>query len=239
MLLQFLVCTCEFGGEKTLALEPGLALTKLSGVPSALRLHHNAGHGRSDSSWHPLHSGTGGKIIERHSVQKKKNNNHHFTAQSRTSAAAAAAGERHPPASAAIHTSACSVQPLPSFCFFLRTLRLPLPSLAQASLLFWAQSDVFCSHNRSNTHLLFPLHCLPPLLQPISGPACQLSPCCQRVAASDSMNWFCKPSAAAVVSIPPAASVPSVLFPSSLSDVRQSQGVNSSFTKMLRTNTSQ
>lgn len=140
---------------------------------------------------------------------------------------------RQPPASVATHTSTCSVQPIPSLRFFLRTLRLPLPSLAQASLLFWAQSDVICSHNRSITHLLFALHCLPPLLQPISGPACQLSPFCQRIAASDSINCFCKPPAAAVVSIPPAASVPSVLFPSSLSDAGHSQGVNSSFTKML------
>lgn len=163
------------------------------------------------------------KIIEQHSVQEKKNNNHHFTAQSGTSAAAA--GERrHPPTSVAIYTSTCSVQPIPSLCFFLRTLRLPLPSLAQASLLFWAQSDVFCSHNPSITHLLFTLHCLPPLLQPISGPACQLSPCCQRIAASDSINCFCKRSAAAVVSIPPAASIPSILFPSSLSDVKTKSG---------------
>lgn len=116
------------------------------------------------------------------------------------------------------------MQPIPSLCFFLRTLRLPLPSLAQATLLFWAQSDIFCSHNPSITHLLFTLHCLPPLLQPISGPACQLSPCCQRITASDSINCFCKPSAAAVVSIPPAASVPSVLFPSSLSDVKTKSG---------------
>lgn len=101
---------------------------------------------------------------------------------------------------------------------------MPLPLLAQATLLFWAQSDLFCSHNPSITHLLFTLHCLPPLLQPISGPACQLSPCCQRIAASDSINCFCKPSAAAVVSIPPAASVPSVLFPSSLSDVKTKSG---------------
>lgn len=60
-----------------------------------------------------------------------------------------------------------------------------------------------------------------------------LSSFCQSIPASYSIKCFCIPSAAAALRSFPAASFPSILFPHSLSDVRQSQGVKSPFIKML------
>lgn len=60
-----------------------------------------------------------------------------------------------------------------------------------------------------------------------------LSSFCQSIPASYSIKCFCIPSAAAALRSFPAASFPSILFPHSLSDVRQSQGVKSPFIKTL------
>lgn len=140
-------------------------LTNLSGVPSVGQRWEcikTVKMAAVTSSWHSLHLGMMSKYdIAAFCSKRKKKKNHHFAAQTRHRASAAAACECHAPPTRLrrnlhlILLFAATSIPL----FIPLDPQFPLSPLAQPSLLFLAELDLFCSHNPAiNFSLFIPFH---------------------------------------------------------------------------------